>query len=115
MLIAFTIDSNDENAMMDLRFGRCPFFALVDDQGGVRSFLPNDAAGASMGAGIGAAQELIRAGVEGVVTGQVGPKAMEILEAADIAVFLLDGSQSLESARGLLNQGRLRRYQIQRF
>jgi len=115
MLIAFSVDSDKEKVMVDSRFGRCPFFALLDDQNGDIEYVANPAAGAATGAGTGAAQALIGNAVEAVVTGQVGPNAMQILMAADIPVFLVDAQLSLYAARQKFSQGELRRYQIQHF
>lgn len=115
MLIAFSVDRDSEKAMMDLRFGRCPFFALLDDQSGEIEYVANPAAGATTGAGTGAAQALMDKAVEAVVTGQVGPNAMQILMAADIPVFLVEGQPTLAAACRQWRQGKLHRYQVQRF
>jgi len=115
MLIAFSVDRDSEKAMMDSRFGRCPFFALLDDQSGDIEYVANPAAGATTGAGTGAAQALMDRVVEAVVTGQVGPNAMQILLAADIPVFLVEGQTTLDAACQQWRQGKLHRYQVQRF
>ena len=115
MLIAFSVDSNNEKAMMDSRFGRCPFFALLDDQSGDIEYVANPAAGVAVGAGTGAAQMLINRDVAAVVSGQVGPKALEILEAAEVPIYLAPVELSFSTARQRYQDGQLQQYRLQRF
>ncbi len=115
MLIAFSVDSDNEKPMMDSRFGRCPFFALFDDQSDDVDYVANPAAGAAVGAGTGAAQMLINLDVAAVVTGQVGPKALEILEAAEVPIFLVSADLHFSTALQQYREGRLRQYKIQQF
>ncbi len=115
MLIAFSLDGNNEKALIDPRFGRCPYFALVDDQNGAVEYVPNPAAGVAVGAGTGAAQTLIDKGVAAVVTGQVGPKALEILEAMQVPIFLVPPGCDFNAAVSSYREGKLRQYTIQKF
>jgi predicted Fe-Mo cluster-binding NifX family protein len=43
---------------------------------------------APQGAGIQTAKEVVTSGVDAVITGHIGPKALEALEAADVEVYL---------------------------
>ena len=116
MLVAYSVVGQDEDSQVDGRFGRCPFFALVDDEGDSRiEFIANAGANAATGAGVGAAQQLLELGVAVVVTGQIGPKAFEIFTAAGIPVYLAPASLSLAEARKSWCSGNLVCYQIQRF
>jgi predicted Fe-Mo cluster-binding NifX family protein len=115
MLIAFSIDSDKEKAMMDSRFGRCPFFALLDDQSGDIEYVANPAAGVAVGAGTAAAQMLINRDVAAVVSGQVGPKAMEILAAMQVPIFLVPADFDLNTAVRRYSEKKLRQYIIQTF
>ncbi|MEA2110395.1 MAG: NifB/NifX family molybdenum-iron cluster-binding protein [Pseudomonadota bacterium] len=115
MLIAFSVDNNNEKAMMDSRFGRCPFFALLEDQSGEIEYVANPAAGASMGAGTGAAQMLINRDVAVVVSGQVGPKALEILEATGTPIYLTPAELPFSIALQRYQEGQLQQYRLQRF
>jgi len=50
--------------------------------------ISNESAMASGGAGIQAAQTMAKAGVDAVVTGNMGPNAFQTLSAAKIKVFI---------------------------
>jgi len=115
MLVAFSVDRDNENSRIDARFGRCPFFALVDEPDGKIEYLANPAAGAAVGAGTGAAQMLVDQGVMAVVTGQVGPKALEILTAMQISIFLVPPECDFAVALQLYREGKLRQFTIQTF
>ncbi len=79
---------------VDPRFGRASQFLLVDIDTGVMT--PHDNAqnlNAAQGAGIQAAETVVRLGAQAVITGNVGPKAFRVLDAAGVKVFLVkDGS-----------------------
>ncbi len=115
MLVAYSVNEAGEGSRLDGRFGRCPFFALVAEDDGLIEYIPNPGAGAAAGAGTGAAQQLVDREVGAVVTGQVGPKAWEILEAAGIPVYLAPADLPLPVVRERWRTGGLRRYQIQQF
>jgi len=73
------------------KFGRCPMFLFVDTESMEFEATANPAADASGGAGIEAAQFVTGSGVDAVITGRVGPNAMEVLEAAGMPVYLFGG------------------------
>jgi predicted Fe-Mo cluster-binding NifX family protein len=68
-------------------FGRCPYLIVVDAESMDFQAIPNAAVGASGGAGIQSAQFVAQQGVEVVLTGNVGPNAMGVLNAAGIKVY----------------------------
>lgn len=70
-------------AKMDPRFGRAPFFAIVDGDDRVE-FLPNTAVDAAHGAGTQAARLMAEQRVSVVVAGRFGPKAQQALQAFGI-------------------------------
>ena len=75
------------DAPVDSRFGRAAGFVVVDTDTLAADFLDNDAAQAmGHGAGIQAAEALVRMGASVVLTGFVGPKAFQALAAAGIDV-----------------------------
>jgi predicted Fe-Mo cluster-binding NifX family protein len=74
-------------AEVDQRFGRCPFFVIVDpEKGELIDSVRNAGADAAGGAGPQAAQRLAGLGVEAVALGNVGPNAAMALEAAKIKI-----------------------------
>ena len=77
----------DPDAQVDLRFGRCKYFILVDDKAENFEFLENGAAALSGGAGLQAAQIIADAGVKAVITGNIGPNAINVLKVAGIKAY----------------------------
>ena len=86
MKICVTAISGSLDAQIDPRFGRCPYFVIVDAETMKFEAVPNISAGAMSGAGIQAAQTVASKGVEVLITGNVGPKAFQALSAAGIKV-----------------------------
>ena len=87
MKIAISSTGPDPDAQVDQRFGRCQYFVLVDDKTENFEFLDNEAAALSGGAGLQAAQSIAEAGVKAVVTGNIGPNAINVLKAAGIKAY----------------------------
>ena len=75
------------DADVDPRFGRCRFFIVYDCKTKVHEVLDNEGGSASSGAGVRSAQTVARNGAKAVVTGNVGPKAFQALEAAGLSVI----------------------------
>ena len=87
MKIGITSTGEDLNAQVDHRFGRCRFFLIIDIDTMDFKSISNESAMSSGGAGIQAAQNIAKAGVDVVITGNMGPNAFQTLSAAGIAVF----------------------------
>ena len=76
-------------------FGRCPAFTIVTVEGKKiknAKIIPNPGAMAGGGAGIAAAQAVIDAGAEAVVTGNCGPNALRVLLQGGIKVYSVSGN-----------------------
>ncbi len=98
MRIAITSQGTDLASPVDPRFGRAPYFLLVDVSSGEVEAVDNSpAATAAQGAGIAAAAVLQRRDVDLLVTGHVGPKAEQALRAAEIRV-ITDAAGSCRAA-----------------
>jgi len=85
LCISSTGDNLDAN--VDQRFGRCSYFLVVDTETMETQAIPNAAVSSSGGAGIQAAQIVTKQKIQSVITGNIGPNAFQILEAAGIKVF----------------------------
>jgi predicted Fe-Mo cluster-binding NifX family protein len=88
MNIVVTSNGADLDGSSSHNFGRCPMFLFVETESMKCEATANPAAEAPSGAGIEAARFVVDSGVEAVITGRVGPKAMHVLEAAGLPVYL---------------------------
>ena len=85
--IAITAESPDLDARIDPRFGRAAGFVIVDPDTLTFDYVDNGASQVmAQGAGIQAAQIVADTGVHVLLTGFVGPKAFQALNAAGIAI-----------------------------
>lgn len=82
MKICVTATAGDLDAQVDPRFGRCPYFVIIDPETMKFEAIPNTATRAMGGAGIQAAQTVAGKGIEVLITGNVGPNAFQALKAA---------------------------------
>lgn len=104
MRLAISAVGQGLDARVDDRFGRCPYFVLIDTESLKSESVANPGEAASGGAGIVAAQALAEKGAQAVVTGHVGPNAHKVLSQAGIRVFT-DFSGSVGEAVEAFNRG----------
>ncbi len=88
MKICVTATANNLDAQVDPRFGRCPYFVIVDLETMKFEAVPNIASGAMGGAGIQAAQAVSSRSVKVLITGHIGPNAFQALSAAGIKIVI---------------------------
>ena len=87
MRIAVTSTGTDLDSDVDPRFGRAPYFIIVDSETFAFEVLDNkENLNALKGAGIQAARVVSEKGVEVLLTGYCGPNAFKALKAANIGV-----------------------------
>jgi predicted Fe-Mo cluster-binding NifX family protein len=98
MRIVVTADGAGFDAPASPVFGRCQTYIFVDTETLQWEAVENPARGAPGGAGIQAAQFVVERGAQAVVTGQVGPNAMNVLQAANVPVYLFSGGTVREAA-----------------
>lgn len=93
MKIAVTTNGTDLDAPASPIFGRCTTYILIDTETTQYEALANPALSAGGGAGVQAAQYVVERGAQALVTGNVGPNAFDVLQAAGIPVYLFkDGT-----------------------
>ncbi len=100
MKVAISMDKNKKD--VDQRFGRCAYFAIVDED--IR-FIENKGALEGHGAGTIAAKLVAEEGAEAVITGNLGPNAAKILEQFQITAY--KGSGDIDKAMADFREGRL--------
>lgn len=97
MLIAISSQGPTMDDAVDPRFGRAAGYVLYDSESNESRWLDNaDNASAAQGAGIQAAQRVVEAGAEVVLTGRVGPNAEGVLRRGGIRIELC-GAGSVRS------------------
>jgi predicted Fe-Mo cluster-binding NifX family protein len=87
MKVCFTAKGTTLDTLMEERFGRSPYFIIVESGNGSFEAIKNPYADGGGGVGPKAAQVLIANSVKALVSGQVGGNAQEVLAAAGIATY----------------------------
>jgi len=102
MKIAVSAKGKGLDAPVSQVFGRCPVFVLVDTETMSATSFSNEAVARSSGAGIQAAQFIVDQGVQGVITGNVGPNAHRVLDAAGIQIYRAMNGTVREAVQSLV-------------
>lgn len=90
MKIAVSTDGQRLGSQVSPVFGRCPYFTVAEIRDGEvvdSNALENSGMGQASGAGTAAVQLLGDEGVDVVISGAVGPKALSALKQWDIDIF----------------------------
>lgn len=87
MKIAITSTGSDLTSQVDPRFGRCPYFIIINPDTEESETVENPNVQAMGGAGIQSAQLIASKGAEVVLTGSCGPNAFQTLSAAGVKVI----------------------------
>jgi predicted Fe-Mo cluster-binding NifX family protein len=98
MKICITSQGSTLDAQVEERFGRAPFFIIVESENGSLEAINNPYADGSGGVGPKAAQVLIANNVKALVSGQIGGNAQEVLAAAGIAMYTYRSGGSVKDA-----------------
>ena len=86
-MLAITSEGTALTDPVDPRFGRAGGFLIVDLESMATTYVDNGSSQVlAQGAGIQAAENLVKAGAQALLTGQVGPKALSALLACQIRV-----------------------------
>ena len=98
MKLAFTTAGQNMNEKLDPSFGRAMNFIIYDLHTEHFELVSNaQNTNATQGAGIQAAQTLVKTGVTALITGHCGPKAFRVLDAAGIKVYNTDAPTIAEA------------------
>ena len=87
MKIAITSNGANLDAPTSPVFGRCPMVVLVETETLQFEAIENPAIAAPSGAGIQAAQLVVEKGAQAVVTGNIGPNALEVFQSAGVPIY----------------------------
>ncbi|MBZ4654005.1 MAG: Dinitrogenase iron-molybdenum cofactor [Peptococcaceae bacterium] len=107
MKLAVSCMGNSLSDALDERFGRASNFIIFDLANQSYQCLDNvQVLNAEQGAGIQAAQNLVNAGADIVITGHVGPKAFRTLKEAGVDIYFARGI-TVQEAIEAFKQGKL--------
>lgn len=98
MKICVSSSGNTIESKLDPRFGRAAYFVIVDLDTMEAEVIENSAAASGGGVGITSGQLMVDKDVKAVVTGNVGPNAMNVLSAASIEVYRGEAASVKENA-----------------
>jgi len=90
MKIALSCNGKDINDNLSEMFGRCPYFLIVEiEDKKVKKFeaIENTSINQTSGVGISVAQMIAGKNVSAVITGNVGPRALDVLRQFNIDVY----------------------------
>ena len=88
MKIAITATEPRLESNVDPRFGRCPYFLIIETDDMSFEAIDNASQELGQGAGIQSARIMAERGVQHVLTGNCGPNAHQTLAAAGISVIV---------------------------
>jgi predicted Fe-Mo cluster-binding NifX family protein len=90
MKIAISSNGTNLDAPTSPVFGRCPIVILIETETLQFEAIENPATSAPSGAGIQAAQLVVERGAQAVVTGNVGPNALDVFQSAGMPIYLFN-------------------------
>lgn len=97
MKIAIPVNEKSLDSAMSTSFGRTNYYLIYDSETKSEEFLENTAKDASGGAGIKAAQLVVDAGADLVLSCRCGENAAKLLYAADIKIIKAEKEKASEN------------------
>jgi len=94
MKIAISLMEEDINSNISDVLGRCSYFAIVevkDKKIEKTEIIKNESAEQTSGAGISTAQLLAEKDINFVITGNVGPRASDVLNQFNVEIYYGEG------------------------
>jgi len=89
MRVVVSAEGDNLDAPASPVFGRCPTYIFVNSESMEFEALPNPAVSQGGGAGIQAAQFVVNHGAQVVLSGNLGPNAFDVLQAANVPGYLV--------------------------
>ncbi len=110
MKIAVSSTGKNLSSQVDEIFGRCPYFLIAEIENkkikGVET-VENISRNQTGGVGISVAQMIVEKGVRVVITGNIGPRALDVLKQFKVDIF--NGSGSVEENLQKFIEGKLKK------
>lgn len=104
MRVAITSTGNEQESLLDRRFGRCSYFVIYDTISHSTEFIPNPFKENIEGAGLSSVQLITSKNVQKVVSGEFGIKVKSLFDSHKIQLIVLnDQKKKLSEIIELLN------------
>jgi len=88
MKVAVSSSGTNLDSQIDPRFGRCAYFVIVNTDDMSFEAFDNEGVALGGGAGIQSSQFVASKGAGAVITGNVGPNAVQTLSAVGVEIFM---------------------------
>jgi len=93
MKVAITATGNNQQALLDQRFGHCRFFVIYDTVNQAIEFLPNTFSSQMENAGKQAVQFLASREVQKIVSGEFGARIKPLMDSLKIQMIILKNKE----------------------
>jgi predicted Fe-Mo cluster-binding NifX family protein len=103
MIIAIPASEQHVDALVDERFGRCPFFCFYNTLNNQTLFKENNLRNESGGIGPQVSEFLANNNISKVVAVEIGPKAKDVLNKMKIETLLINSGQLVREVIKMLN------------
>ena len=88
MKVAVSSSGTHLDSPIDPRFGRCAYFVIVNTDDMRFEVFDNEGIALGGGAGIQSSQFVVSKGAGAIITGNIGPNAVQTLSAAGVEIFI---------------------------
>ena len=105
MKIVIGANGRNIESNISAKFGRAPFFLIVDTKTKEVKVIENKARDRSSGVGITAVNTVENEGIDAVITTDIGPFAFEIFEQGGVKIYKAEGK--INDAIRLFEEGKL--------
>lgn len=106
MKLCITSTGRDMAAKVDTRFGRAPYFIIIDTDTNGLEVVVNSAVEQSQGAGIGAATLILDKNIDALLTGRLGPNALKVFQESGIKLCEgVSSEDTVQEALAKFNKG----------
>lgn len=109
MKIGITSLGKSKDSKIDTRFGRSSNILIFSEERQLEKSMANPGAQAQRGAGVQAAQKLVDEEVNVLITGNIGPNALNLLQQSNIEIYLTSAGISAKEAFEKYNSGDLKK------
>lgn len=87
------MDENIEGNVFNI-FGRCPYFIVAEIKNGKinkTDAIKNESVDQNSGAGVSTAQLIAENNIDVIITGNIGPRALDVLKQFNIEIYFGEG------------------------